>query len=536
MQVLTWMDDKEALQAAGVELPHYDVASVKAEGTKNPKWIHFGGGNLFRAFHAELAHELANRHELDAGVIVCDTHDDSVVNSIYRPYDNNILEVIMEADGTLQKKLLTIVSAAYYAVPGTADYETVATYFENPSLQLATVTITEKGYALKRPDGTYLPVVAEDLLNGPKNAKHTMSIMTSLLWHRFKAGELPIAMVTTDNFSQNGKRFQQSILEIASAWKEKGYVTNDFIRYLEDDRKVSFPWSMIDRITPNPAESVQKELEAEGFIGMDIVHTPKGTNIAPFANTETVHYLVVEDNFPNGRPALEKVGVILTDRETVDKADRMKVTTCLNPLHTALAVSGCLLGYTRISAEMKDPDLVALIKHIGYEEGLPVVENPGILNPQTFIDELLEKRLPNPNIPDAPQRIACDTSQKVPIRFGETIRSYVAALDKDPKTLKYIPLVIAIWLRYLLGKDDKGVDFTISPDPLLPMLTKQLASLALGVTDATIIHNAVQPILSNETIFGSNLYEVGLGEKVEAYLGELLKGPDAVRDTIHKYV
>lgn len=158
------------------------------------------------------------------------------------------------------------------------------------------------------------------------------------------------------------------------------------------------------------------------------------------------------------------------------------------------------------------------------------------MSPQTFIDELLEKRLPNPNIPDAPQRIACDTSQKVPIRFGETIRSYVAADDKDPKTLKFIPLVIAVWLRYLLGKDDKGVDFTISPDPLLPMLTEQLKSLALGVTDAATIHSAVQPILSNETIFGSNLYEVGLGEKVEAYLAELLEGPEAVRKTIHKYV
>ena len=536
MQVQTWMDEKEALKAAGVELPQYDVANVKAEGEKNPKWIHFGGGNLFRAFHAELAHELANIDELDAGLIVCDTHDDSVINNVYRPYDNNMLEVIMNADGTLQKKLLTIVSGAYYAVPGTEDYKAVANYFENPSLQFATVTITEKGYALKRPDGTYLPVVEEDFANGPEKAKHTMSIMTSLLWHRFKAGEYPIAMVSTDNFSQNGKRFQQSLLEVAEAWEQKGFVTGAFVKYLKDDKKVSFPWSMIDRITPNPAESVRKELEAEGFTGMDIVHTPKGTNIAPFANTETVHYLVVEDSFPNGRPALEKVGVMLTTRETVDKADRMKVTTCLNPLHTALAVSGCLLGYTRISAEMKDPDLVALIKHIGYGEGLPVVENPGILSPQTFIDELLEKRLPNPNIPDAPQRIACDTSQKVPIRFGETIRSYVAADDKDPKTLKFIPLVIAVWLRYLLGKDDKGVDFTISPDPLLPMLTEQLKSLALGVTDAATIHSAVQPILFNETIFGSNLYEVGLGEKVEAYLAELLEGPEAVRKTIHKYV
>lgn len=90
----------------------------------------------------------------------------------------------------------------------------------------------------------------------------------------------------------------------------------------------------------------------------------------------------------------------------------MKVTTSLNPLHTALAVTGCLLGYQSISAEMQDDDLVGLIKGIGYLEGLPVVENPGIIDPKQFIDEVINKRLPNPYIPDTPQRIATDTSQK----------------------------------------------------------------------------------------------------------------------------
>lgn len=536
MQVHTWTEEKDALQAAGIELPAFDVKAIKEAGKVAPHWIHFGGGNLYRGFHAEIAQKIANENKLDAGVVVCETYDDGVIADAYQAYDNNFIQVVMHADGTLDKRLIAVTADSFYAVPSDKRFGEVVKFFENKALQFITVTITEKGYALKRPDGTYLPVAEHDRNGKPEDAVHTIGIMTYLLLRRFLAGATPIAMVSTDNFSQNGKRFREQILDMAEAWHKAGHVSDEFIAYVSDEHQVAFPWSMIDRITPNPSEEVKALLEKDGFTDVDIIHTAKGTNIAPFANTETVSYLVIEDSFPNGRPDLAAGGVILTDRETVDKADRMKVTTCLNPLHTALAVSGCLLGYTRISAEMKDPDLVALIKHIGYEEGLPVVENPGILSPQTFIDELLEKRLPNPNIPDAPQRIACDTSQKVPIRFGETIRSYVAADDKDPKTLKFIPLVIAVWLRYLLGKDDKGVDFTISPDPLLPMLTEQLKSLALGVTDAATIHSAVQPILSNETIFGSNLYEVGLGEKVEAYLAELLEGPEAVRKTIHKYV
>lgn len=121
----------------------------------------------------------------------------------------------------------------------------------------------------------------------------------------------------------------------------------------------------------------------------------------------------------------------MTDRETVNNVERMKVTTCLNPLHTALAVYGCLLGYTSIAAEMRDPQLRALVEHIGYDEGMPVVVDPGILSPRDFIAEVIRDRLPNPFIPDAPQRIACDTSQKVGIRFGETIKAYAASPDLD---------------------------------------------------------------------------------------------------------
>ena len=136
----------------------------------------------------------------------------------------------------------------------------------------------------------------------------------------------------------------------------------------------------------------------------------------------------------------------MTDRETVNKTERMKVTTCLNPLHTALAVYGCMLGYTLICDEMKDETLVKLVKRLGYVEGLPVVVDPVILSPKAFIDEVVEQRLPNPFMPDSPQRIATDTSQKVGIRFGETIKSYVEK-GRDLHELTALSLAIAGWLR-----------------------------------------------------------------------------------------
>ena len=85
---------------------------------------------------------------------------------------------------------------------------------------------------------------------------------------------------------------------------------------------------------------------------MDPITTSRGTFIAPFVNAEIPQYLVIEDIFPEGRPPLEEAGVYMTDRDTVNKVEKMKVTTCLNPLHTALAVFGCLLGDKKISDEM----------------------------------------------------------------------------------------------------------------------------------------------------------------------------------------
>ena len=275
-------------------------------------------------------------------------------------------------------------------------------------------------------------------------------------------------------------------------------------------------------------------LKADGLAGLAPVVTSKHTYIAPFVNAEESEYLVVEDSFPNGLPPLEQAGLIFTDRETVNRVERMKVTTCLNPLHTALAVFGCLLGYERISDEMRDDDLVRLIRHIGYDEGLPVVTDPGVINPREFIDTVVYMRLPNPFMPDTPQRIACDTSQKVPIRFGETIKSYIADPDLDASDLTAIPLALAGWLRYLLGKDDNGADMPVSPDPMLEELQSALKGITLGEPDSA--DGKLDQLLDDAKLFGVSLVTAGLSKKVMGFFKDMLAGPGAVRKTIQENI
>ena len=525
--------DRAAWEAAGVKLPKHDWKAMVRETEENPVWVHFGAGNIFRMFIAGLQQRLLDAGEAKAGIIAVETFDAEVVDRVYVPHDSMTLAVSLLADGGIDKSVLASIAEGVVAARPEG-MEKLRAVFKKPSLQMLSFTITEKGYALRDMKGELTPVAAADIEAGPDAPRHAMGVVAALLLERYEAGGVPIAVVSMDNCSHNGEKLRAGVTEMAREWQARGFVPAGFVAWLEDEAKVSFPWSMIDKITPRPAEAVQKRLEALGIEDMAPVVTEKHTYIAPFVNAEAPQYLVVEDRFPNGRPPLEKAGVYMTDRDTVNMTERMKVTTCLNPLHTALAVYGCLLGYERICDEMKDAELVKLIERIGYVEGLPVVTDPGILSPRAFIDEVVTQRLPNPFMPDTPQRIACDTSQKVPIRFGETIKSYMADPERDAASLDAIPLAIAGWLRYLLGVDDRGEEMPVSPDPMLPVLREALGGIELGRPET--LGDKLTALLGNPNLFGVSLIEAGLGEKIAGDFGELIAGPGAVRATLKRHL
>ena len=522
--------DRKAWEQKSVRLPDYDRQAMIAKTLEEPVWVHFGAGNIFRGFIAGLQQRLLEKGLSDRGILAAETFDGEIIDRIYKPYDALTLMVSLKPDGTTDREVIASLADGLKASPGEkADWERLKKAFASPSLQMASFTITEKGYALRNLQGEFFPLVARDLAEGPEAAGHAMSIVTALMLHRYQAGAWPMALVSMDNCSHNGEKLRASVLEIAEGWVRGGFAPEGFRQWIGDENRVSFPWSMIDKITPRPANSVLQALEADGIEDMAPIQTEKHTYIAPFVNAEIPQYLVIEDRFPAGRPALEKAGVYMTDRDTVNRTERMKVTTCLNPLHTALAVCGCLLGYTLIADEMKDPDLKHLVERIGYTEGLPVVTDPGILSPEAFLKEVLEKRLPNPFMPDTPQRIACDTSQKVPIRFGETVKSRLA--DGSLDQLEGIPLAIAAWLRYLLAVDDAGNPMPVSPDPMAAELQKALSTVRFGEPDS--MGEALRPILSNPVIFAVDLTRTPIAGKVEENFRAMLV-PGGVRAALKK--
>jgi mannitol dehydrogenase rossman domain family protein len=325
------------------------------------------------------------------------------------------------------------------------------------------------------------------------------------------------------------------VLAMAEEWRKNGLVDQDFVDYVSDENTVAFPWIMIDNITPCPSDQIAADLEAMGIEAMQPVITGKKTYIAPFANAEKPQYLVIEDHFPNGRLALEKgFGVYMTDRKTVNLSESMKVPVCLNPVHSATGSLGVVLGYELFAHMLNtNADMMKMARMVAYDEGLPVVEDPGILSPKAFVDELFCDRFPNEYLGDTNMRLAVDVSQMVGIRFGETIKAYVERFG-DTSRMTAIPLGIAGWLRYLLGVDDEGRAYEPAPDPILDEIREQLKDVIVGKSET--FADQLQPILSNERLFFIDLYKAGVGIKIETMFREMLAGHSAVRKTIHKYV
>ena len=165
-----------------VETPKFDIEKMRENTRKSPVWIHFGAGNIFRGFIAELQQRLLDAGEEKSGIIACDTFDYEIIDKIYKPYDNLTLLVGLKPDGTTDKKIVASVADGIKAdASDVKEMERLRSLVRNPSLQMISFTITEKGYALADLNGNLFPAVERDIAEGPAKTAHAMSIVASLL-------------------------------------------------------------------------------------------------------------------------------------------------------------------------------------------------------------------------------------------------------------------------------------------------------------------------------------------------------------------
>lgn len=316
---LNGIRDRAVWDKANIALPKFDIKKVTENTKKEPSWIHFGAGNIFRAFPAAVLQKALDEGIYDKGIIVAEGFDYEIIDRAYRPFDNLSLLAVLKSDGTADKKIIASVTESLKADKSfTEDWNRLLEIFRAPSLQMVSFTITEKGYSVSEND------TAKGF-----DPSLIMGKITLLLLARFNAGQLPVTLQSMDNCSHNGDKVKAAVLAYADAWTAAGLVPADFAGYLRNETKVTFPWSMIDKITPRPDAKIKALLDSDGFEDSEVIVTAKNTYTSSFVNAEETEYLVIEDNYTCGRPPLEAGGVLFTDRETVDKVEKMKVCTCL---------------------------------------------------------------------------------------------------------------------------------------------------------------------------------------------------------------
>ena len=240
-------------EAKGYLLPKFDIAKVREKTAKEPTWVHFGGGNIFRAFPAAILNDALNTGKYDRGVIVAETFDFEVIDKAYAPYNNLSLLVSLQSTGTIEKKVIASVTEALKADPQFPDWNRLVEIFRNPSLQMISFTITEKGYTYNE----------ADLARGLKPL-FAMGKVCALLYERWQAtpsgssdlsgsSGLPLTIQSMDNCSHNGDKVKAGVFAYAERWVQDGLVPAAFLDYLKDEKKITFPWSMIDKIRNIPS-------------------------------------------------------------------------------------------------------------------------------------------------------------------------------------------------------------------------------------------------------------------------------------------
>jgi mannitol 2-dehydrogenase len=239
-------------------------------------------------------------------------------------------------------------------------------------------------------------------------------------------------------------------------------------RWIESN--VTFPNSMVDRITPKTTEA-HREFIARKFGIQDL---------SPVV-CESFRQWVLEDDFASGRPAWELAGAQITTNVAPYEEIKMRL---LNGGHSSIGYAADLLGYSYIAEAMGDPLLKQLLIQFMTEVRQTLKQLPGI--DLDSYSATIVKRFSNPAIRDQVSRICSNGCAKI-ARF--ILPSLEALLTAGIRP-RVIPLVLACWLHYAAIRD-RETPSTID-DPAIESLRPFLAS---GGSDAALA-------LSTGTLFG----------------------------------
>ena len=393
--------------------------------------VHIGVGGFHRAHLATYISDLAERGHTDWGIVGAGILDrDKAMRDALRPQDHLYTLLVRGPDATHVEVIGTIVD---YVLASTAA-EPLIDAIADPATQIVSLTVTEGGYPVDGLTGQFdpgSPVAGE---------RAAFGLIARGLAERRRRGSGPLTVLSCDNVLANGDHARTATLG------ESARLTAADRRWIQTH--VSFPNSMVDRITPATTDADRRSL-AEEF----------GFEDAWPVVTEPFRQWVIEDDFAGKRPPLEDLDVVVTD--DVDGYEQMKLRL-LNASHSCMAYLSALRGHRFVHEAMADPAISAYVSGLLHHEAIPVLPSVHGVDFSAYVDSLIA-RYSNPNVADQISRLCVDGTSKFPKFLMPTI---VAQLDRNgPITLSALGL--AGWCQYLLGVDEFANPIEISPDPQL---------------------------------------------------------------------
>ena len=219
------------------------------------------------------------------------------------------------------------ITSMSHAMAAARDVMPVLAALADPAIRIVTITVTEKAYGIDRQSGRIQndhPAIRHDLDHSDRPSG-LVGILVAGLKSRKDAGMRPFTVLSCDNLPANGKLLRAGVIDFANRIDPE---LGDWI-----SQNVSFPSTMVDRITPASTKATYDD--AKTLTGVD---DPAAIETEPFSQW------VIEDDFPDGRPAWEEAGAIVV--ADVEPFEDMKLRM-LNGSHSLIAYLGQLGGDPR---------------------------------------------------------------------------------------------------------------------------------------------------------------------------------------------
>ena len=440
---------------------------IRKEPAITPRIMHLGPGAFFRSFVASLIDEV-NRNDVEKwGIIAVSLNSESTFNQLVgQDLVFNALSM-----SSKKKQVQQISSISDFSV-AKKEGKSVLDVLSNEQIEIVSFTITEKGYHYNS-DKKELDFGNQNIiddLGNPQTPKTAVGFLVAGLRERYINGKTPFTVLSCDNLPNNGAVVKKIVLDFAQK------IDPSLAKWIS--KEVSFPSSMVDRITP-----ATKDQDIINFAEEYGVYDP-----ALVVHEEFFQW-VIEDNFSVGRPKFELAGIQMVSN--VELHEKMKLR-CLNGTHSALAYLGYLAGCNTIAECIFDDSMGNYIQYLWEKEIIPTLETPEGEDLNDYCSELLQ-RYQNPAIEHRTWQIAMDGSQKLPQRILET----VSDLLKHQRNFQGLALAIAAWIKYVTGKDVNGNMIDVR-DPL----AKDFAMIA---KKSKTSEHYVDSILDQSKVFPANL-------------------------------